>query len=90
VNYPAIKELRERALRIVDRALYSAFPRVAVRAADSFAGVIAEFHPSFRAGVTEEEKQWPEAERMATLDLLEARIKAGNSSLQLVWRLNGC
>lgn len=84
VNYSAIKDLRERALRIINRAMYSASPRVAVRAADSFAQVISEFHPSFRSGVTDEERQWQDLERIAALDMLDARITAGSLSLQLV------
>jgi hypothetical protein len=88
VNYTAIENIRWRALRIIDGALYSASPRVAVRAADSLASVISEFHPRLRAEPTEDERRWQEAERLAALDVIAARIAASGLCLQLTWRLD--
>ena len=88
VNYETIRALRERALRIIDHALYSEEPRIAVRAARSLGSVLAEFHPKFREGVSEEEQAWQDTERLSALQLLRKRIEAGNVSLQLAWKIN--
>ena len=88
VNYTAIENIRRRALRIIDGALYSAFPRIAVRAADSLASVISEFHPRLRAEPTEDERRWQDTERLAALDEIGARIAAGGLCLQLTWKLD--
>jgi|HubBroStandDraft_6_1064221.scaffolds.fasta_scaffold01496_3 hypothetical protein len=88
VNYEVIKGLRERALRIIDHALYAEEPRIAVRAVRSLASVLAEFHPKLRMGVTKEEQTWQDAERLRVLDLLRQRLSAGNLSLQVVWKIN--
>lgn len=87
VNYPAIRGLRERALSVIDHALQSDSPRVAIKAIDSLSHVIAEFHPKLRADPTPEEKEWQDAERLHALDLLGARILKGKLPLQVVWRL---
>jgi hypothetical protein len=88
VNYEVIKGLRERALRIINHALYAEEPRIAVRAVGSLGFVLAEFHPKFRMGVTKEEQAWQDAERLRALDLLRQRLSAGNVSLQVVWKIN--
>ncbi len=88
VNYAAIQSIRSRALRIIDASLYSPSPRIGVRAAESMAKVISEFHPRFRAEPTEDERQWQDAERLTALDLIAARIAAGGLSIQLTWRLD--
>jgi hypothetical protein len=88
VNYPAIKGLRDRALSVIDRALHSESPRIALKAIDSLAHVLAEFHPKLRSNPTPEEHKWQDAERLVALDLLEIRIKNGNLPLQLLWRLS--
>jgi len=88
VNYTAIESIRRRALRIIDGALYSASPRIALRAADSLASVISEFHPRLRAEPTEDESRWQDAERLAALDVIAARIAAGRLCLQLIWKLD--
>lgn len=88
VNYTAIENIRRRALRIIDGALYSASPRIAVRAAGSLASVISEFHPRLRAEPTEDERQWQDAERLAALDVIAAHIAAGGLCLQLTWKLD--
>jgi len=88
VNYASIENIRRRALRIIDGALYSASPRIAVRAGDSLASVISEFHPRLRAEPTEDERQWQDAERLAALDVIAARIAAGGLCLQLTWKLD--
>jgi hypothetical protein len=88
VNYPVIRPLRERALRVVNRALQSSSPRVAVLAVGSISQVMAVFHPRFRNEASESEREWQDAERMNALDMVEARITGGNLPLQLVWRLN--
>ena len=87
VNYEVIKGLRERALRIIDHALYAEEPRIAVRAVRSLASVLAEFHPKLRMGVTKEEQTWQDAERIRVLDLLRQRLTAGNLSLQAIWKI---
>jgi len=88
VNYTTIENIRKRALRIIDGALYSSSPRIAVRAADSLAAVISEFHPRLRPEPTEDELRWQDAERLAVLDLIAARIAAGGLCLQLTWKLD--
>lgn len=88
VNYSAIQEIRNRALRIIDAALYSASPRIAVCAASSLKKVISEFHPRFGAEPTQEEHQWQDLERLAALDLIAARITSGELSLQLTWKFD--
>ena len=88
VNYEVIKGLRERALRIIDHAVYAEEPRIAVRAVRSLASVLAEFHPKLRMGVTREEQTWQDAERLRVVDLLRQRLSAGNVSLQVVWKIN--
>jgi hypothetical protein len=88
VNFEVIKGLRERALRIIDHALYAEEPRIAVRAVRSLASVLAEFHPKFRMGVTKEEQAWQDAERLRVLDLLRRRLSAGNVALEVAWKIN--
>jgi hypothetical protein len=88
VNYGTIKALRERALLIIDHALYAQEPRIAVRAAGSLGSILAEYHPKFRSGVTEEERVWQDSERLDTLELLRKRLEAGNVPLQLAWKVN--
>jgi hypothetical protein len=58
VPYELIRPLRERAFLVIDHALYSGEPRIAVRAAASLGSVLAEFHPKFRNGTTPEEQAW--------------------------------
>jgi hypothetical protein len=87
VNYSAIKELRERALGVIGRALQSNSPRVTLKVIDSLSNVIAEFHPKLRADPTPEEQQWQDVERLNALSLLEARIRKENLPLQVIWRL---
>ena len=88
VNYETTKGLRERALRVINHALYAEEPRIAVRAAGSLGSILAEFHPKFRAGVTEEERAWQDTERLGVLELLRKRLEAGNVSLQMVWKIH--
>jgi hypothetical protein len=88
VNYDVVKGLRERALRIIDYALYAEEPRIGVSAVRSLASVLAEFHPKLRMGVTKEEQTWQDGERLRVLDLLRQRLSAGNVSLQVVWKIN--
>lgn len=87
VNYQITKDLRERALRAINHALHAGEPRIAVQAARSLGSVLAEFRPKFRQGVTEAEQAWQDAERLGVLDLLSNRLKAGNISLQLGWKI---
>ncbi len=88
VAYGVIKSLRERALLVINHALYAKETRIAVRAARSLGSLLAEFHPKFRSGVTEEEQAWQDTERLGALELLNKRLKAGNVPLQLVWKIN--
>jgi hypothetical protein len=88
VNFPAIRPLRDRALRVVDNALQSGSPRISVAAVGSLGGVLKVFVPTLRNDLTHEEQQWQDEERGRMLDLLDARITAGNLSLPLVWRIN--
>ena len=87
MNYEVIQGLRERALNVINQALHSTSPRMAVAAGDSLSHVLAEFHPRFRVGPTEEEQQWQDRERLFALDLLQRRIEVGNLPLALIWRL---
>jgi hypothetical protein len=87
VNYSAIDQIRNRALRVIESALFSDVPRIAVRAASSVASIVSEFHPRFRALPTADEQLWQDRERIAALDVIDGRIKAGNLSLALTWKL---
>jgi len=88
VPYDMIQALRERALRVVNHALYAGDPRIAARAAASLSSVLGEFHPKFRAGVTAEEQAWQDQERLGVLDTLRKRVEAEDVSLQLVWKIH--
>jgi hypothetical protein len=88
VPYELIRPLRERAFLVIDHALYSGEPRIAVRAAASLGSVLAEFHPKFRNGTTPEEQAWQDAERFRVLDLLRKRVEAGDLPLQLTWKIH--
>lgn len=88
VPYELIRPLRERALLVIEHALYSSEPRIAVRAAASLGSVLAEFHPKFRNGTTLEEQAWQDAERLDVFDLLRERVEAGHLPLQLTWKIH--
>src|SRR5579859_6080044 len=87
VNYEVIKGVRERALRIIDNALYAGEAKIAVRAVRSLASGLAEFQPKFRSAPTQEEQTWQDAERLRVLELLSQRLRAGNVPLQVAWKI---
>lgn len=82
-----VKSVRERAVAVLARALYSENPRVAVRGTKSLGGVISEFRPKMRNEPTEEEQLWQDEERRKALDLLQARLEAGDVSIQQTWKI---
>lgn len=89
VPYEMTKSLRERALRVIDRATYSIDVRTAVSAVRSFMSVLGVFQPSFRpAGITPEELTWQDRERLAALVMIQQRLSGGNLSLPLVWKIH--
>jgi hypothetical protein len=85
VPYEMTKSLRERALRVIDRATYSADVRTAVSAVRSFMSVLGVFQPSFRPVITPEEQAWQDRERLAVLAMLRQRL---NVSLPLAWKIH--
>lgn len=87
VNYAVIAGLRARALKTLSDAMHSNEPRIAVRAADSLAHVIAEFHPKMRSGPSDEERAWQDQERQRAFACIEQRVDAGAIPLALVFKL---
>lgn len=89
VPYEMTKSLRERALRVMDRATYSPDVRTAVSAVRSFMSVLGAFEPTFRpGGLTAGELSWQDGERLAALAMIRQRLSAGNMSLPLVWKIH--
>jgi hypothetical protein len=89
VPYEMTKRLRERALRVIDRATYSTDVRTAVSAVRSFMSVLAVFEPTFRpTGITPEEQDWQDGERLAALAMIRQRLSDGNLSLPLIWKIH--
>jgi len=88
VDYELTRRLRDRALRIIDCATYSSNPRIAVLAARSFIPALSEFHPTFRPGITPEEQDWQDKERLDVLGMLRQRLNGANVSLPLIWKIH--
>jgi len=86
VDYEATRQLRGRALRLIERATYSQCPRLAVLAMSSFTAALGSFQPSFRATITPEEQEWQDKERLDVLEMVHRRIKGGDVCLPLVWK----
>jgi hypothetical protein len=88
VPYEMTKNLRERALRVIDRAMYSPDVRTAVSAVRFFRPVLAVLQPGFRPGITKEEQDWQDKERLEVLAILRQRINDQNVSLALAWKIH--
>ena len=88
VNFEATKQLRERSLRLIDRAIYSPCQRIAVLAADSFADALASFQPSFRATTTPEEQEWQDRERLDVLEMMRRRVIGADVAVPLAWKIH--
>ncbi|HEV2487614.1 MAG TPA: hypothetical protein VGT08_18985 [Terracidiphilus sp.] len=88
VDYHATKQLRERALHLIEQASYSPCPRIAVLAVRSFTTALADFHPSFRAAPMPEEQAWQDKERLDVLEMVRRRVGSGDASLPLVWKIH--
>jgi hypothetical protein len=82
------KSLRERALRVIDRATYSPDVRTGVSAVRFFMSVLGVFQPNFRPVITPEEQAWQDRERLAALAMLRRRLNGGNVSLPLAWKIH--
>jgi hypothetical protein len=87
VPYEMTKNLRERALRVIDRATYSPDVRTAVSAVRSFMSVLGVFQPSFRPVITLEEQGWQDRERLDVLAMLRQRLNGDNVCLALAWKI---
>lgn len=88
VPYEMTKNLRERALRVINRALYSPDMRTAVSAVRFFGPMLAVLQPGFRPSVTKEEQDWQDNERLDILAMLRQRLNANNVPLPLVWKIH--
>ena len=88
VPYEMTKSLRERALRIIDRATYSHDVRIAVSAVRSFMSVLGVFQPNFRPVITAEEQAWQDGERLDVLAMLRQRVAGDSTSLPLAWKIH--
>jgi hypothetical protein len=87
LDHQYFKPVRERSIAVFVRALYAEDPVVAVRGTKSLGRVISEFRPKMRNEPTHEEQSWQDEERLQALDLLEARLDAGDISLQQTWKI---
>jgi hypothetical protein len=88
VPYEMTKSLRERALRVINRAMYSPDVRTAVSAVRFFRPVLGFFQPGFRPGITKEEQDWQDRERLDVLAMLRQRLNGDNVSLPLTWKIH--
>jgi hypothetical protein len=89
VPYEMTRNLRERALRVIDRATYAEDVRTAVSAVRAFMSVLAVFEPSLRpAGITPEEQDWQDRERLVALAIIRERLNSGNVPLPLAWKVH--
>ena len=88
VPYEMTKSLRKRALRVIDRAMYSPDVRTEVSAVRFFRPVLGVFQPGFRPSITKEEQDWQDRERLDVLAMLRQRLNGDNVSLPLVWKIH--
>jgi len=88
VPHDLTRDLREKALHLMDQATYSPSPRIAVLATRAFVHALGEFHPHLRSGPTTEELDWQDKERLTVLEMFRGRIAHGSLSLPLAWKLH--
>jgi len=74
LNYPVFREVRQKALALVDKALNSSGPKAAACAVASISSVLPAFQPLPGRETSPEEEAWQDAERLQILGLLERRI----------------
>ncbi len=72
--YDRVREVRRKALEMVETCLASENPTAASRAARSLSKVLSGFAPKFGRCVTDEELVWQNAERLEALAIIERRI----------------
>jgi hypothetical protein len=75
LNYPAIRPIREKTLRLVDICLNSENPKASRRAVESLAHVLSGFLPAVVRQATPEEIAWQDQERTTALQILESRLR---------------
>jgi hypothetical protein len=75
LNYPAVRPVREKALRIIEICFNTEDPKVALRATKSISHVLAGFLPMIGHAVSEEEIRWQLDERLSVLSMVENRLK---------------
>lgn len=82
--YDVVKPVRECALAIVDKCLYSENGRKATRAVKAVADVIHGWIPAFGRPVSDAERKWQQEERLAALSLLKRRLSITPIAMPLV------
>lgn len=75
LNYPAIRPIREKTIRLVESCLQSENAKVARRAVDSIAYILSGFLPAIVRQATPEEIVWQDEERMVALQIIETRLR---------------
>jgi hypothetical protein len=75
LNYPVIKPVREKAIALVRSCVFSDNARIASRAVKSLSEILQGFLPAFARGVSPEEHAWQDGERLAALEIIEARLR---------------
>jgi len=74
LNYGVVGPVRERALGIINRCLYSENGRKAVRALKSISVVIHGWIPNYGRSISSTERKWQQQERLTALRMLETRL----------------
>lgn len=74
LNYPAVRPVREKALRLVESCLKSEDAKAARQAVDSLAHVLSGYLPIVARQPTAEEIAWQDEERMTALRIVEAHL----------------
>ena len=72
LNHKNIRQVRRKALALVEAALNSPSPRVASRAVLSLTRILSGFSPMLVRKSTREEHRWQEEERLRTLDIVDS------------------
>jgi Domain of unknown function (DUF4062) len=84
LNYPVVEPVRKKALEVIRASVFSTNPREAGAAVKSLSSVLSAFSPSFGRALTDNERGWQDAERLAALDILVERLRAPDTPLPLI------
>ncbi len=72
--YDRVREIRRKALKMVEACLVMENPRAASRAINSLSKVLSGLAPKFGRRFTDEELVWQDSERLEALAIIERRI----------------